>query len=336
MTAVGLVRRLVGGGADRKGRRMLELGLALDEPLASVDPTLLDDAHLWAIVLAGGEGRRLMPLTRRLYGDDRPKQYAALIGSRSLLSQTLGRIALLIPPERTVVVTMASHAKYLESELASFADVHVLAQPLDRGTAAAVLLAALWIGAREPQANVVVFPADHFVLDEAAFMDHVADLAAYVRTVPRWLVLLGAPPTAPDADYGWIERGERVGWTPRSLIYRVRRFREKPWPELAHVLFDSGCLWNTLVVAASVAALIDAGRRCVPGVHDPLADGRWTLPQAYFLARTADFSRAVLESRRFPLAVSEMPAVAWCDLGSPERVADVLRSFRDLATRDWR
>jgi mannose-1-phosphate guanylyltransferase len=312
---------------------MLKLRLALDEPLASADPTHHEDGP-WAVVLAGGEGRRLVPLTRRLYGDDRPKQYAALIGTRSLLGQTLGRIALLIPPERTVVVTMAGHAKYLGAELVSFPDVHVLAQPLDRGTAAAVLLAALWIRAREPRASVVVFPADHFVLDEAAFMDHVGDLAAYVLTAPRWLVLLGAPPTAPEADYGWIERGECVGRTPRSLIHRVRRFREKPWPELAQALFDHGCLWNTLVFAASVATLVDAGRHCAPAVHDPLADGRWTLPQAYYLARTADFSRAILESPTCPLAVSEMPDVGWCDLGSPERVADVLRSFGDFATRD--
>jgi mannose-1-phosphate guanylyltransferase len=306
---------------------MFKLGLAFEEPLAAAGPRHLEQGHLWAIVLAGGEGRRLAPLTRRLYGDDRPKQYAALIGSHSLLRQTLDRIALLIPPQRTVVVTMASHAKYLETELDGLSDVHVLAQPSDRGTAAGVLLPTLWIRSRDPQAIVVVFPTDHFVLDGAAFMGHVADVADYVRTVPRWLVLLGAPPTAPEADYGWIERGERVGWTPRGLIHRVLRFREKPRPELARELFAGGCLWNTLVFAASIAALVDAGRRCVPCVHDPLADGRWTLHQAYLRARTTDFSRAVLESPALPLAVSEMSGVPWCDLGSPERVADVLRRF---------
>ena len=148
-----------------------------------------------------------------------------------------------------------------------------------------------------------------------------------MRAVPRWLVLLGAPPTAAETDYGWIERGERVGWTPRGRIHRVHRFREKPEADVAHELFATGGLWSTLVLAASVAALVEAGRRCVPCVHDPLADDRWTLDQAYLRAPSADFSRTVLESPGLPLAVSEMSGGPWCDLGSPERVADVLRHF---------
>ena len=322
-----VVRRLVGGRGDRRGIVMFELGLALDEPLDAAAPRHAEEGHLWAIVLAGGEGRRLAPLIRRFYGDERPKQYAALIGSHSLLRQTLDRVALLIPRRRTVVVTMASHAKYFERELEGVPDVHVLAQPSDRGTAAGVLLAALWVRARDPEACVGVFPADHFVLDEAAFMAHVADVADYVRAVPRWLVLLGVPPTAPETDYGWIECGERVGFTPRGLIHRVHRFRAKPGPDAAHELFARGGLWSTLVFVAGVATVVDAGRRSVPCVYDPLADARWTLDQAYLRAPAADFSRAVLESPTLPLAVSEMSGVPWCDLGSPERVADVLRHF---------
>ena len=86
---------------------MFESSVAFDEPRASTEAGPVNHGRLWAIVLAGGEGRRLAPLTRRLYGDDRPKQYTALIGSQSLLRQTLARVALLIPPRRTVVVTMA-------------------------------------------------------------------------------------------------------------------------------------------------------------------------------------------------------------------------------------
>ena len=82
---------------------------------ASMESPVSEHGNLWAIVLAGGEGMRLRGLTRRLYGDDRPKQYAALVGARSLLRQTLDRVGLLVPPERTVVVTLASHARYVET-----------------------------------------------------------------------------------------------------------------------------------------------------------------------------------------------------------------------------
>jgi mannose-1-phosphate guanylyltransferase len=144
---------------------------------ASIDSLTPDKGSLWAIVLAGGEGVRLRSLTRRLYGVDRPKQYAALVGARSLLRQTLDRIGALIPPERTVVVTLASHAPYVEAELRGADRPHVLAQPCDRGTAVGVLLPAHWIRSRDADATVVVFPSDHFVLEESAFMCHVADIA---------------------------------------------------------------------------------------------------------------------------------------------------------------
>src|SRR5689334_24901067 len=101
--------------------------------------------HAWAIVLAGGEGRRLRPLVRRLCGDDRPKQYVKLLGARTLLRQTLDRIELAIPAERTVVVTMSRHAGYLAEEFPGPERPHMLVQPGDRGTAAAVAYAAHWV-----------------------------------------------------------------------------------------------------------------------------------------------------------------------------------------------
>src|SRR5690242_8684572 len=117
----------------------------LDHAITCSDPGLTipspgRESSLWAIVLAGGEGLRLRALTRYLYGDERPKQYAVLTGSKSLLRQTLERVTRLVPPSRIVVVAQASHDRYLDAELASFPSVHVLAQPSNRGTAAGVLM----------------------------------------------------------------------------------------------------------------------------------------------------------------------------------------------------
>lgn len=296
-----------------------------------------DRENLWAIVLAGGEGTRLRSVTRRLYGEERPKQYAVLSGTRSLLCQTLDRVARLVPPHRTVVVTLASHARYLVAELADRPGISVLPQPCDRGTAAGVLLPAHWIHARDPQATAVVFPTDHFILEEARFMEQVAAAADHARAHAEWLVLLGAPPTEPEPDYGWIEPGERLGWAGAPL-HRIRRFLEKPAEAQARQLFARGCLWNTFVFAASVSALIEAGRQAVPLLHDRLVrlgvfigtrHEPWALEQAYLLAPHAEFSRFVFESPALPLAVATIGAFTWCDLGSPERVA---RSLRSLGT----
>lgn len=306
--------------------------LTLAEPCPSI-PDLRSRGDLWAIVLAGGEGRRLRALTRQLHGDERPKQYATLTGSKSLLRQTLERVILLVPPERIVVVTQASHARFLGAELADLPAVHVLSQPADRGTAAGVLLPTHWIRTRDPEATVAVFPADHFILEESAFMGHVAEVVEYVRTHPDWLVLLGAPPTDPDPDYGWIEPGERLGWAGHGSVHQVRAFREKPSPESARRFYQLGCLWSTFIFTAGVGALVEAGRACVPLLHDRLVRlgifagtqfESWALRQAYLFAPAADFSRSVLESALLRLAVARLPTFTWCDLGTPERIARAL------------
>jgi mannose-1-phosphate guanylyltransferase len=193
-----------------------------------------ESGSLWAVVLAGGEGTRLHPLVRHLCGDERPNQFSPLLGTRTLLRQTLDRVGFLIPLERTVVVTLQAHARYLERELGERPRPHVLNQPESRGTAAGILLAAQWIEARR-------------------------------------IVLLGAPPSQPETDYGWIEPGERVGWTSQGPVHAIRRFREKPSKEVAAALWLEGSPWNTFVFAARAAMLLSAGRECAPALYDRLA-----------------------------------------------------------------
>src|SRR5260370_7972096 len=162
--------------------------------------------HAWGVVLAGGIVKRLAGLTRRLYGEDRRKQYAVLTGPKSLLRQTLDRVGLLVPPQRTVVVTMAGQGSYMTAELRLDSPaLHVLEQPKDRGTAAAVLLAAHRVLARDPEAILVVLPSDHFVADDEVFMAHVADAVELLEDHPQPTVLLRAQPTQPQPDHDCID-----------------------------------------------------------------------------------------------------------------------------------
>lgn len=303
------------------------------KPPVAVGGTRRRDGSLWAMVLAGGEGIRLRPLVRQVCGDERPKQYVPLLESRSLLQQTIDRLPPLIPPERTVLVTMRSHMAYLAGALGDLRHPRVLAQPQDRGTAAAILLGAHWVLARDPGATVVVLPSDHLIVEEALFIGHVAAVARFVQQNPEWMVLLGAQPTEPETEYGWIEAGPRVGWTTDGPLYRVFRFWEKPSREVASTLFVNGCLWNTFVLVAGAQNLIAAGGECVPELNDRLArlsaffgteHEAWAMSQAYLLAARANFSRSVLEHCPGALAVSKLPAVTWCDLGSPARVVKTL------------
>jgi len=288
----------------------------------------------WAVVLAGGQGVRLRPLTRHLYGDDRPKQFAVIAGGRSLLQQTLKRVGLRIPCERTLVMALREHASFLESEFAGAPAPRLLVQPSDRGTAAAILLAAHRISWWDPQAIIALFPSDHFVLEETAFMDHVAGVVVTVEQRPECMILLGAQPTDPETEYGWIEPGEPLGQTAIGPLYRVRRFWEKPTLETARVCLASGGLWNTFVAVAKASTLIDLGRQWLPALHRQVArlaqfadtaNASREMQETYTAMQSVNFSKAVLDHCPPSLVVSRLPALTWCDWGTPERVLESLR-----------
>ena len=293
--------------------------------------------NCWAVVLAGGEGMRLRSLVRRVVGHDRPKQYVPLLGARTLLRQTLDRVGLAIPESRTLVVTVRQHAGYISEEFAAPPRPTILAQPFDRGTAAGVLYPAHWIAWRNPEATVAVFPSDHFLLGEAAFMAHVAEIAAWVDKNPDRLVLLGAQPTSPEVEYGWIEPGEVLGEASSGPIRAVRQFWEKPAVARARACMTAGHLWNTSVMVGKVATLVQVGGQALPDLSERLgriepyagtpseADA---IRQAYELMPKTNFSRAVLEVAPESLAVSRLPRIVWSDLGSPHRVMEALTRMR--------
>ncbi len=290
----------------------------------------------WAVVLAGGDGVRLRPLVSVVFGDDRPKQFAPLIGMRSLLRQTLDRVALLVEADRTVIVVRRDQEKYLPGAgLPPHA--RLLYQPRNRGTALGVLLPAHWIAWHDPDATVAVFPSDHFVLEEQAFMSHIGDVLAFVDRHPEWLVLVGARPTAADPGYGWVEPADRLTPVGSTPIYRAGRFREKPGRETAAALLVRGWLWNTFVIVARVRTLTEAARRILPGLAARVEAVRpfagthreeRALAELYASAAGDDFSTSLLQAELPCLAVSELPALTWSDLGTPERLLATLRALR--------
>ena len=293
----------------------------------------------WAVVLAGGEGMRLRSLVRQVLGDDRPKQYVRLLGPRTLLRQTLDRVALAIPETRTLVVTVRQHARYISEEFTGVPHPTILAQPFDRGTAAGVLYPAHWIAWRNPEATIAIFPSDHFLLGETSFMAHVAEVAAWVNKNPDRLVLLGAQPTSPEVEYGWIEPDESLGDLDLSTgpIRAVRQFWEKPPVARARACLKAGHLWNTSVMVGKAATLLQAGWQALPELSDRLAriepfvgtpEEGDAVRQAYELMPKANFSRAVLEACPGILAVSRLPRIVWSDLGSPHRVMEALTRMR--------
>jgi mannose-1-phosphate guanylyltransferase len=288
-------------------------------------------------VLAGGDGRRLRSLVRVVHGDDRPKQFAAPDEGETLLRRTLRRLRLMVPPERTILVTRRDHDRYVREVMADQPSLRLFAQPEDRGTTAAILWPAQWVAAMDPGAVVAVIPSDHFVEDDQAFVSHIRGV---VSALPddRRTILLGARPTSADPGYGWIELGQPIRG-PGGELFGVRSFVEKPVPTRAEECFSRGDLWNTMVVVAGAQALSELVRTALPSVGTALgpiaraADGASrAVERAYAACPTADFSRLVLEACPDRLLVSRLPAVSWADWGTPERV---LRSLAGVGVRPW-
>jgi mannose-1-phosphate guanylyltransferase len=285
----------------------------------------------WGLILAGGEGLRLRPLTRIIAGDERPKQFCSVLGAESLFEQTWRRAALEISRTRIAVVLTEAHERYYAPLIAGRPRHYVVVQPENRGTAAAILYGAQRIAAIAPLGAVAVLPSDHYVSDDSLFMDHVAAAFAAVEARPDLMVLLGITPVGAETEYGWIEAGEPI--PDRDSLRRVTRFWEKPAPMLARALLEQGCLWNSFVVVARVPALLAMVRGTLPKlaeafdrVQSVVGTGAES-PEVRRLYRDLaplSFSDDLLARCPANLAVLPVHGVRWSDWGQPNRVMETL------------
>jgi mannose-1-phosphate guanylyltransferase len=273
----------------------------------------------WAVILAGGSGTRLQPLTSRMFGEGRPKQFCNLFGDRTLLGHTQARIARVIPPGQTMYVVVKAHAPYYRQELLGVPPSRVLVQPMDRGTTAAIAYSLARISALENDAIVGFFPADHHFTDEAAFTSAVDQAYGLARLHADKLLLLGAKPEHAEVEYGWIEPGGDIPGARGGSVSGVRRFWEKPSLDVARGLFDRGCLWNTFVMIGRVRTFLDAMKQSVPAVFRAF-EAAGDTDKVYSALVAGDFSKQVLAALPDRLAVLRLDDAGWSDLGTPERV----------------
>ena len=291
---------------------------------------------VWAIVLAGGNGERFKELAEKLYGYPRCKQYCAILGGRSMIQHTLARTEYLIPPERTLVVVSEDHREEVLEQLADRHDRTILFQPQNRDTAAGVLLPLTWIARRDPEAVVVILPSDHFVLEEARFMAYVLRAKRLVEMTQSLCVLLGMDAETPETSYGWIEP---LNLAERTGVLRVKGFYEKPAPPMAECLYRSGCLWNTLVMVARAATLLQMYKEHLPDVYRcfhrlaPLlgtVEEKDALEEAYATMPAISISHGLLQRNPANLRALRVSGVLWSDWGSPNRVRQTLERIGRL------
>lgn len=239
---------------------------------------------LHAIVMAGGSGTRFWPKSRR----GQPKQLLRLHGDRTMLQQTVDRIAPLVEPSRTWIITGEDQADATRRQLPELPPERVVGEPCPRDTGACVGLAAALVARDDPDATMVVMPADHVIRPAADFLRMVEAAAAIVDQSPSTFVTFGIAPTRPETGYGYIERGVEADSHSGIRAHRVVRFREKPDRETAEAFVRSGRFaWNSGIFVWRAAAIQDAINRFQPDLGlglDQIARAIGTPAQAVTIA----------------------------------------------------
>jgi mannose-1-phosphate guanylyltransferase len=208
----------------------------------------------WSLVLAGGDGRRVRPLTRKISGDERPKQFCRVLGQDTLMEQTLRRAAMLVAPDHVLAAVVHAHERFYAPLLHHIPTPSMLIQPEDRGSATAVLYGALRLLSLSADAPAVIFPADHYVADDRAFMAHVTIAIDVVRARPDLLVLVGIAPDTDEIEYQWIEPADLISGPWPGSLFKVRHLWQTPPRLVAEALRRSrGGLWNSVVMVARIA-----------------------------------------------------------------------------------
>ncbi len=214
---------------------------------------------LYAVILAGGSGTRLWPISRK----DLPKQALRLVGDRSLFQHAVERLHPLLPVERILVVTRAEHMPILQEQAPRLPAENFIIEPEGRGTAPAIALAAVHLRRLDPQAVMAVLTADHFIADIHAFQQalHAAERVAQ----DGYLVTLGVQPSQPSTAFGYIEQGEPLSHVEGLEVFRLARFVEKPNADTARRMLASGDYsWNSGMFVWRVERILEEFARQMP------------------------------------------------------------------------
>jgi len=280
---------------------------------------------LYAVVLAGGGGTRLWPLSRV----DQPKHLLRLYGPNTLVSQTFKRVKALIPHDRMLTITVADQVQALREEVPDLLPDNIVVEPSGKSTGPCVGLMALLIHKRDPDAIMVSMASDHAIQDEEGFRTVLR--AAVDAAEAGHLVTIGIVPDYPEAGYGYIQRGELLEQHVGHDVYRVLRFTEKPDLETARSFVETGrYFWNSSIFVWKVSVILSEIRRLLPELYaqlmeiEPALD---TIQQAEVIERVWDSVHPVsvdvgVMERASDVVV--LPAnIGWSDVGCWSSVASL-------------
>ena len=288
--------------------------------------------HTYAVIMAGGGGTRLWPISRK----DRPKQLLPLIADESLFQTTVKRLDGLFPPDHIFVVTVAEQADELQRQMPDIPHANFLIEPFPRGTASVIGLAAAILHKRDPQAIMAILPSDHFIRNRDLFHLFMQIAASVARD--DYLVTLGIAPTYPATGFGYIQRGELLPEKYPYPVYQVKRFKEKPDESAARDMIRSGdhswnsgmFIWKTERILSEMAAQMPVLKSALDQISAAVdSPGLAAVIEKTWHSlgvETIDYGIMENASR---VAVLPAGGLEWSDVGSWDSLFDVLIPDQD-------
>ena len=287
----------------------------------------MTDNNYYAVIMAGGGGTRLWPLSRRA----RPKQLLKLIDDTSMFAMAVNRLRTIMPVERILVVTVADQAAQLQKDVPDIPAQNYLIEPMPRGTASVVGLAAIHLQKIAPDATMAVLTADHYIRNIPLF--HELLKAAWETAQDDWLVTLGIHPTFPATGYGYIQHADTIAKYHTLPVHRVLKFKEKPDLATAKVMLQSDDHdWNSGMFIWKVSSILAEFKRQMPELYQglnrisaalgtPAADK--TVEETWRELKSVTIDYGIMENAG---SVAVIPAtdLGWDDIGSWESLFEVL------------
>ena len=293
---------------------------------------------LYALIMAGGEGKRFWPLSTK----DNPKQFLKLLGDKSLIRQTVDRILPLTPIERVFVVTVEAYAEETLKHIPELPPENLILEPEGKNTAPCIVYGSLRIASLDPESVTAVLPADHAIGDEDQYRK-VLEFAYQASTYEldggeTPLITLGVKPTSPETGYGYIKSGSDEVVSSNGLkAYKAVKFTEKPDHNTAMRFLDEGnYYWNSGVFVWKTSSILREFASLLPEWHkrfDALSKDLGTqqeeksVAEFYSKIEKGSIDTLILERSGNTLVIPvEFP---WSDVGSWKALYEYLSGGND-------